>query len=350
LLAVIYRRQRLALVCFGVFLLALILYRLLAPAYQAEMSVLVRHGRIGSVVAWAPARPQLEPDEVSEQDLNSEVELLHDQEILRTVAKAAGLDSEGASWFRKLLGETDEERLARAARRLADRLSVAKVSKTALIRVTYPSSDPAQAAAVLNCLASAYLARHAGFDPPPGEANFLEQQVVESRRRLDQAQWQLVEFSRDAGPAPAGGRQDIVLPGLRRAAHPVGDRGGDREGQQDELLNQLSAAEDQYLLAVNQRAAEKIGDGSDPERSLNVIIAEQPTAPALPMQSALAFGGLGLLCAGAFGTAMAFVVDGLNPAFRTPDEVVAYLGTPVLASLPRRALERTAQSGPRGSL
>ncbi len=339
-LAVICRRQRLALACFAVCLLAVVLYRLLAPAYQAEMSVLVRHSPIVPVVSWAPAAARLEPLEVTEKELNSEVELLHDQEILGTVVKAARLDL-GASFFSRLWGETDDERRSRAVGRLDSRLSVAAVRKTTLIRVTYRSSDPAQAATVLRCLAGAYLARQARFDRPPGESNFLEQQVVESRRLLEQAQWQLAEFYRDRGAAVPG-RQDHALPSLSRAAHPLGDRAG----QQDELLKALSAAEDQYFLDRSEREAAKMGEGFDQQRILNVMIAEQPTAPALPTQSALSFGCLGLVFAGTFSTAIALLVDRLHPAFHTPDEVVAYLGTPVLASLPRRGARRTAPSGP----
>jgi hypothetical protein len=353
LLAVIYRRQRLALVCFAVFLLAVVLYRLLAPAYQAEMSVLVRHSPIVPGVSWAPAAPRSEPGEVTEAELNSEVELLHDQEILGTVVKTARLDS-AASFFSRLWGETDDERRARAVRGLDSRLSVAAVRKTTLIRVTYRSSDPSQAATVLKCLAGAYLARHARFDRPPGESNFLEQQVVESRRLLEQAQSELVEFFRDRGAAAASGREreDHALASPSRAAHPPGDRApgdralGDRAGQQDELLKALSAAEDQYFLDRSQREAAKIGEGSDQERSSNVMLAEQPTAPALPTQSALSFGCLGLVFAGTFSTAIALVADRLRPTFHTPDQVVAFLGTPVLASLPRRGGPRTAPSGP----
>jgi hypothetical protein len=343
-LAVIYRRQRLGLACFAVFLLAVVLYRLLAPAYQAEMSVLVRHRPVVPVVGWAPAAPRLEAGEVTEKELNSEVELLHDQEILDTVVKAARLDL-GASFFSRLGGETDEERRARAVRRLDSQLSVAAVRNTTLIRVTYRSSDPSQAATVLRCVAGAYLARHARFDRPPGESNFLEQQVVESRRLLEQAQWQLVEFFRDRGAAASSGREDHALPSLSRAAHPLSDRAG----QQDELLKALSAAEDQYFLDRSQREAAKIGEGGDQERILNVMIAEQPTTPASPAQSAFSFGCLGLVFAGTFSTAITLLADRLRPAFHTPDEVVAYLGTPVLASLPRRGAQSLAPSAPGAS-
>lgn len=92
-------------------------------------------------------------------------------------------------------------------------------------------------------MAGAYVARHARFDRPPGESDFLEQQVVESRRRLEQAQWGLVEFSRDRGAVAATGRQDIV-PRLSRATYPLGDRAI----QQHELLNALSAADSETAI------------------------------------------------------------------------------------------------------
>jgi capsular polysaccharide biosynthesis protein len=46
------------------------------------------------------------------------------------------------------------------------------------------------------------------------------------------------------------------------------------------------------------------------------------------------FGLIGIFLGGTLSTTLAFAVDYLNPGFRTPEEVIAYLGTPVLASLP----------------
>jgi len=42
------------------------------------------------------------------------------------------------------------------------------------------------------------------------------------------------------------------------------------------------------------------------------------------------------MCASTLSITLAFVADYLNPAFRTPDDIVAYLGSPVLASLPHK--------------
>jgi uncharacterized protein involved in exopolysaccharide biosynthesis len=472
LLAVMFRQRKLALISFAAVLLATLVYRLVAPIYQAEMTVLVRHGRVDPVMTATPTEPQFQPEEVTEEELNSEVELLHDQEILRTVAKASGLAAEKESWFRKLLGESEDERLARSVRRLGRRLNVEPVRKTTLIAVTYESSDPAQAATVLQCLAGAYLERHSRLHRPSGESDFFQQQIAQSRRSLEQAELQLMEFTRDEGVVSAAQERDIAVQrageaeaNIRENRVAIAETGervrmlqlkmqslperatttirntdnpqllgkiksrllelelqrtelltkfapsyrlvqevdqqiaetknsiaseelaplreqssdldsnhawakgelvkaevelsalharagasgarlasvqeeaqvlGDRAVKQDELVSSMKAAEAEYLLYVNKREEARIGDALDQERILNIIIAEQPTAPSLPAKSGLTFGMLGFMCAGMFSTGLAFTADRLNPAFRTPDEVVAYLGAPVLASLPRR--------------
>src|SRR5580698_11379400 len=103
LLSVVFRQRRLAQTLFvGVFL-AIFLYGLIAPPYKSEMKVLVRRGRVDPVVTSTPSQAEFERESVSEEELNSEVELLHDDEILRTVVRRAGLISEGHSWFWSLL-------------------------------------------------------------------------------------------------------------------------------------------------------------------------------------------------------------------------------------------------------
>ncbi|HEY7615820.1 MAG TPA: hypothetical protein VH744_03380, partial [Terriglobales bacterium] len=91
-----------------------------------------------------------------------------------------------------------------------------------------------------------------------------------------------------------------------------------------------------YLLYVNKREEARIGDALDQEGILNVSIAQQPTVPALPTRSTFSVGLLGLVLAGTLSTGLVFAADYFDPAFQTPDDVLAYLGTPVLASLPRR--------------
>jgi uncharacterized protein involved in exopolysaccharide biosynthesis len=81
LLAVIFRQRRLALFSFVAVFFAIVLYGLIAPPYQSEMKVLVRRGRVDPVVTSTPSQAEFEREGVTEEEMNSEVELLHDDEI-----------------------------------------------------------------------------------------------------------------------------------------------------------------------------------------------------------------------------------------------------------------------------
>ena len=111
-------------------------------------------------------------------------------------------------------------------------------------------------------------------------------------------------------------------------------RFGNEAIKQDELLHDLKAAEEKYLLYVSKREEARIGDALDQGGILNVTLAEEPQVPALPAHPAWMYGAVGLVLASTVSTSLAFAADSLNPAFRTPEEVVSCLGTRVLASLP----------------
>src|SRR4051812_16708025 len=82
LLAVFFRQRRLVLVSFFLVLVGISLYGLLFPTYQSHMRILVRRSRVDpSVTPMLAQTPSLDRGEISEEDLNSEVELLHDQEV-----------------------------------------------------------------------------------------------------------------------------------------------------------------------------------------------------------------------------------------------------------------------------
>lgn len=104
---------------------------------------------------------------------------------------------------------------------------------------------------------------------------------------------------------------------------------------QQNLIRDAKAQEDAYLLYVRKSEEAGISDALDRRGIVNVAIAEPPGVPIAPEHSPLfaAVLTLGLLCMGTFTTA--FFLDAVDPTFRTPDEVEAYLETPVLAALPK---------------
>jgi uncharacterized protein involved in exopolysaccharide biosynthesis len=216
LLAVLFRQRRLSFGSFTAVLLAVVLYGVLAPSYEAHMKVLVRRGRVDAPVTPTPTpSPMFQREEVTEEELNSQAELLRDDEILRTVVLAAELST--GSWYERLLKSNDEARLARAVRRTTRRLRVEPMRKTNLIEVAYSSSDPEQAAAVLHSLARVYLARQQRVHRPSGEFDFFEQQVAQSRRGLLDAEFHLMDFTSDQGVVSAAQERDMELQKLSDA-------------------------------------------------------------------------------------------------------------------------------------
>jgi uncharacterized protein involved in exopolysaccharide biosynthesis len=95
------------------------------------------------------------------------------------------------------------------------------------------------------------------------------------------------------------------------------------------------AAQETYLRYVKKEEEARMDDALDARGIVDVAIAEQPVAPALPLWSTWMVLTVGFLAAGTSGVGAAFVADYFDPAFRNPDDVLAYLNSPVLASLPK---------------
>jgi len=103
---------------------------------------------------------------------------------------------------------------------------------------------------------------------------------------------------------------------------------------QDDLVRDVKAAEDNYLLYLRKREEARISDELDSKRIVNVSIAEAATVPAFPTLH------LGWLLVGGFFTASivslgaVYATDLMATSFRTPDELRRYLDVRVLASIP----------------
>jgi uncharacterized protein involved in exopolysaccharide biosynthesis len=104
---------------------------------------------------------------------------------------------------------------------------------------------------------------------------------------------------------------------------------------QQGLLRTVKTEEDNYLLYLRKQEEARINDALDQRGILNVAMAEPPTAPALPSRSIVSYSLLGLLLAFTGSVGLAFTMDFMDSSFRTPDEVAAFLGSPVLASIPK---------------
>jgi polysaccharide biosynthesis protein PslE len=211
-LAMVLFRQRKVFVCAsGAVMAAAVLYVFAGPRYQANMKILVRPGRADAPVSAQENAPlDLTRLAITEEELNSEVELLHDDEVLRKVVIENGLG--GRDWLHFLrFGEGREERIERAARQLAKKLKVEPVKKTNLIEIKYASEDATRAASVLHSLENAYLEKHTVVHRPNGEVHFFEQQTDDSRRQLQEAQSRLLQFTSAHRVIEAAQERDLTL-------------------------------------------------------------------------------------------------------------------------------------------
>jgi uncharacterized protein involved in exopolysaccharide biosynthesis len=165
---ILFRQRKLFLGVAGLVFILAVVYAFAGVPYRAQVRVLVRRGRADPPVTAQPnAPPDFSRVEVTEEELNSEVELLKNDDVLRRVVEANDLAArDWLRWFRPR--EEQAVRIERAAKRLARRLDVQPIKKTNLIAVKYDAPDPQVAAHVLQSLASVYLEKHMEVHRPRG--------------------------------------------------------------------------------------------------------------------------------------------------------------------------------------
>lgn len=219
----VFRQRRIAsLIFFGIFGGAILAALLLPRTYQAEMKIFVNRDRAESVVTpdWNTAVAPV--PSVSQEDMNSEVELLTSRDLLDKVVLACGLDGGRRSWRTRLTewiggdGDSPAARLAESEQALRNALTVEPLQKTTIIRVAYTSRDPKLAARVLQTLESLYQEKHAAVHRPSGTLTFFEQQTAEYQNALASAEARRVNFDSEEGVVDAQVQQQLALDQLSK--------------------------------------------------------------------------------------------------------------------------------------
>src|SRR6266478_5992241 len=212
LAATLFRHPRLVAASFGFVLLATMLFVVFSARYESHFKVLLRRGRYDAIVSSQPpsamdfARPG-----ITEEELNSEVELLRDEDLLKQVVNMSGLVPAGATDFDRAT------KIESAVRKLSCRLDVEALKKSNLIQVRYRDTDPERAAGILSALSTLYVQKHTNLQRPPGEIQFFNQQSAEYEKRLHRSEAELVRFTRARGVVSAALERDIALQKLGEA-------------------------------------------------------------------------------------------------------------------------------------
>src|ERR1017187_4165287 len=218
--APIFRHRRLFTVCFVGMLLGTLAAVLLLPAqYESETTILVKPERADLLVTpGREANTEIRPD-VSEEMVNSEVELLQARELLEKVVVTNHLDQDhGVSLlapFYRLFASSPEDSqkqaTANAIKKLQKKLKVEPLKKTILIKVTYKATNPETSQGVLKTLEDVYLEKHVAVHRPPGPFTFFQQQTTRYQNELAQAEQQLSDFNVHEGVISADVEKGLML-------------------------------------------------------------------------------------------------------------------------------------------
>jgi|HubBroStandDraft_1064217.scaffolds.fasta_scaffold00802_10 uncharacterized protein involved in exopolysaccharide biosynthesis len=210
-----FRRKRLLILTFVSVLGAVILLALvLGPAYSSRMEILVNRERLDPLVSTEQTTQLITSGDnpVTPEEINSEVELLSSRDVLEQVVLANGLEKPQGFSLVDLLrpGQTKEDRIARAVKNLAKKLSIDNIKNSNLIEITYKSPDPQLSYGVLKSLGDLYVAKHVAVHRPAGSYEFFAEETQKYHDELENAEQKLREFGlQNAVAAPDEQRTDL---------------------------------------------------------------------------------------------------------------------------------------------
>ncbi|HYR88193.1 MAG TPA: Wzz/FepE/Etk N-terminal domain-containing protein [Terriglobia bacterium] len=197
--AIGFRQRRLIAITFlALFTGVLFVSSMMPRQYEAETKILVKRERVDPLVTPEQTTQTVAPD-FTEQDVNSEVELLRSRDLLEKVAISSGLVSQ------------DKLGLFYATRNLDRNLTIEPLKKTKLIRITYRSGSTLQSRKVLETLTDLYLQKHLEVHRPPGALEFFQARAEEYRKGLANAEHQLADFGTRNGVVDAQLEKDITV-------------------------------------------------------------------------------------------------------------------------------------------
>jgi uncharacterized protein involved in exopolysaccharide biosynthesis len=209
-----FRHKVTMLGVFGLLSLAVLLYVFaLPPKYEAETKILVRQGRLDPVVSPTANVPLTVRQPLTEEELNSESEILLSEDVLRQVVIACGLDHGDPTMPLLGLRKRADQRVKRgeAVSELKSTLKVVPVKRTSIIEVSYRHRNAQQAAQVLKALNAAYIEKHVEAHRSSGQFKFFEQQAEDYREQLRVAEEHLQDFSKSNNSVRPQMVRDAIL-------------------------------------------------------------------------------------------------------------------------------------------
>ncbi|HUI40778.1 MAG TPA: hypothetical protein VL523_02300 [Terriglobia bacterium] len=193
------------------------------------------------------------------------------------------------------------------------------------------------------------------YDPNYPLVKAVDTQIAQAQQAIADQQAQPVRDN-NTGPNPVvmylqqagaqdkvllAGQQDQanILTGIVKQYHDEALAADQKMIAQNDLQREINAMQGNYVLYLSKREEARINDMLDARQVDNVTVMKSPTIPVIPIFDPRVLLLLAVILAAIIAVALAFVVDYLDPSFRTPDEVQEFLNVPVFASIPENGQE-----------
>jgi uncharacterized protein involved in exopolysaccharide biosynthesis/Mrp family chromosome partitioning ATPase len=183
----ICRQKRLFFLVLGaVLLLTLLIVVFIPKRYEATAQLLIENLRPHSSLSTQPVDKVVMSDDVTESQINSEVELLQSQNVLR---KALNLEPLGTDANIRQMTKEQQD-----LKKLQSRLAIDPVRLSSIINVKLTEASPTEAVTKLNAIFNAYFEERAALTRSAGTADFFGQQTDEFGEKLRQTEDDLSKF------------------------------------------------------------------------------------------------------------------------------------------------------------
>jgi uncharacterized protein involved in exopolysaccharide biosynthesis len=159
---------------------------LMPKQFKSEMMFLVLASRSNAVISADRSAVAPPAQDVTEQQINSEIELLRSQDVIGAVVDP--------HWTKenKTPDQVNEHESKIAT--FSKHLMLESAHKANLITVTYRAHNPESAADALDRLSSAYLAKRKLLTRPPGASDFYAEETKRYKLAWENANQEMVDF------------------------------------------------------------------------------------------------------------------------------------------------------------
>jgi uncharacterized protein involved in exopolysaccharide biosynthesis len=224
--------------------LAALVTTVMPRRYESTMKFLVNNERADLVIT--PEHNQQEPprQDLTEAEVNSEMELLKSQDILRGVVLDQKLYQ---PYLSDRQASPTPKNIERAILGLVKNLNVTAVHRTNIIQVGYKTDDADKAVAVLRSLGKLYLSEHLSAHGAPGTYQFFAEQRKHYADQLQDARAALTAFHQTASLFSMPQQQSADIDGL--------------QATENQLMEaQVKIAEQHARLTANHKEMSSLSD------------------------------------------------------------------------------------------